>query len=315
VPPAGAFLPLVFLVLASAPFWANSYYLYVINLVLIYAIAALGVDVVIGWTGQLHLAQPALFGVGAYGTAVALERGVPLGVCMVIASIIATAVGCIVAIPALRLSGFFVAIATLAFGYGIVKLFSAASSLTGGANGKIVEIWQLGVLTPEASIYFLTVVVYAVVMGLAWRALRGRFGRTLLAVYTLDTLTASVGISASRYRVTAFAIAGALGGVAGGLYAVFQTTLFPGMFETQLLIVMLVMVFVGGAGSIWGSSLGAAFAVGIVEFLHGAGALQNLIYGASLVVVIVFAPGGLVGLLRSLAERARPHRKGPIHAS
>jgi branched-chain amino acid transport system permease protein len=282
--------------LSALPFAANSYVLFITNLVLVYAIAALGFDILVGWSGQIGLAHAALFGVGAYGSAIAALRGVPFLLTVPLVGVVSALAALAIGFPALRLTGFFLSIATLAFGLVIVQILTAAGPLTGGGGGLGVPPWRIGALTSGASIYFLTLAIAVVVYVFAWRALRGRFGRTVQAVRSLGWLAGSLGVSPLRYRMVAFAVSGFLAAVAGALYGQLQTFIFPQMFDLNLLVPMLVMVFIGGAGSLWGPCVGAVFTVVLVETLQDFGALQSLAYGLTLMLAIGVLRGGLVSV-------------------
>lgn len=307
----------VVVVLFAVPFVVNSYLLFVLNLTLIYAVATLGFNILIGWSGQIGLAHAALFAIGAYGSALALERGVPFLVTVPLVGLVAATIAVLIGFPAIRLTGFFLAIATLALGMAIVEILTAASGITGGGGGMSVERFALPGITAGASTYFVTTAVAVIAFGLVRRLLLGRFGRTLQAVRHLGGLAGSLGVSALRYRLVAFGLSGFIAAVAGSLYAQLQTFIFPAMFEMNLLVPMLVMVFVGGAGSLWGPVLGAGFAVVLIELFQDLGDLQAIAYGVALMLAIAVLPGGLVSLSREVRGSrllgrwaARSHRPG-----
>ena len=297
-----AALAVLIVVLFGLPFVVNSYLLFVTNLTLVYAISTLGFDILIGWSGQIGLAHAALFAIGAYGSTIAYADGVPFLLTLPLVGIGAALVAVAIGFPAIRLTGFFLAIATLAFGFVIVEGLTAAVGLTGGGAGKTVDIWQLPGITGSASTYFLTAAVAVVIFFLARRALYGRFGRTLQTVRHLGPLVGSLGVSALRYRLVAFGVSGAIAAVAGALYAQLQTFIFPAMFDFNLLVPFLVMVFVGGAGSLVGPVLGAAFAVVLVEVFQDFGDYQAIAYGVALMLAITVLPGGLVSLGKELRD-------------
>lgn len=290
-----ALLVLVVLLFAL-PFLINAYMLFVVNLTLVYAIATLGFDILVGWSGQIGLAHAALFGIGAYGSTIGVEHGVPFLASVPLVGLGAALIAVVIGFPAIRLTGFFLAIVTLAFGFVIVEGLTAARPLTGGGGGRSVQVWRLPGVTGSASTYFLTAAVAVVTFFLARRALYGRFGRTLQTVRHLGPLVGSLGVSAVRYRLCAFGLSGAIAGVAGALYAQLQSFIFPAMFDFHLLVPFLVMVFVGGAGSLWGPVIGAAFAVVLVEVFQDLGELQAIAYGLALMLAIAVLPGGLVSL-------------------
>src|SRR4051812_14970317 len=138
-----ALLALLVVALFALPFVVNSYLLFVANLTLVYAIATLGFDILVGWSGQIGLAHAALFAMGAYGSTLAVSWGVPYLLTLPLVGIVTALVAVLLGFPAIRLTGFFLAIATLAFGFVIVEALTAADGLTGGGAGKTVEIWRL----------------------------------------------------------------------------------------------------------------------------------------------------------------------------
>jgi branched-chain amino acid transport system permease protein len=280
----------------------NSYLLFVANLTLVYAIATLGFDILVGWSGQIGLAHAALFAIGAYGSTLGVSWGIPYLLTLPLVGIVTALVAVLLGFPAIRLTGFFLAIATLAFGFVIVEGLTAADGLTGGGAGLTVEIWRLPGITGSASTYFLTAAVAVVTFLLARRSLYGRFGRTLQTVRHLGPLAGSLGVSPLRYRLVAFGISGGIAAIAGALYAQLQTFIFPAMFDFNLLVPFLVMVFVGGAGSMLGPVLGAAFAVVLVEVFQDLGDFQAIAYGLALMLAITVLRGGLVSLGKELRD-------------
>jgi branched-chain amino acid transport system permease protein len=289
-------------VLFAVPFVSNSYVVFVVGLTLVYAISTLGFNLLVGWSGQIGLAHAALFAVGAYGSSVAVAGGVPFLVTIPLAGISAALLAVVIGFPAIRLRGFFLAIATLALGMAIVELLMFAQPLTGGGGGMNVQVFSLPGITDAASTYFIVLAVAAIMFFLVRRALVGRFGRTLQAVRDLGQLTGSLGVSALRYRLVAFGLSGFVAAVAGTLYAQLQTFIFPAMFQMNLLVPMLVMVFVGGAGSLWGPLIGAAFAIILIEFFQDLGDAQAIAYGVVLMVAIALLPGGLTSLFRTIGD-------------
>ncbi len=308
-------LVVVVVALFALPFLVNTYLLFVVNLTLVYAVATLGFNILVGWSGQIGLAHAALFALGAYGSTISVSHGVPFPATLPLVAVGAAVIAVLIGFPAIRLTGFFLAIATLAFGFVIVEALTAATSLTGGGAGMIVEVWRLPGITSSASTYFLTAAIAVVSFLVARRVLYGRFGRTLQAVRDLGPLAGSLGVSALRYRLYAFAISGGIAALAGALYAQLQTFIFPAMFDFNLLVPFLVMVFVGGAGSLVGPVIGAAFAVILVEIFQDLGDLQAIAYGLALMLAIAVLPGGLVSLgaeLRNsrLVGKLIPRRAG-----
>ena len=296
--------------LAFGPNLLNDYWSFLANLAIIYALMTLSYDMLLGWSGQMGLAQAALVGLGAYGVTVMMNHGIPYLLSLPLAGILAAVVSVIIGLPAIRLRGFFLAIATLAFGLVIAQLFSGAQSITGGGGGIAVGAWAFPGYTAGASIYWLSLAITAAAFLGVWRLVRGRFGRTLLAIKTAPPAAEALGVPIVRYRLYAFALSGALAAIAGGLFAQLQTYIYPQMFNTNFLVLMLIMLILGGSVSMWGPVFGSAFAVGIVQLQQSLGSYQNLAYGLTLMAAIGVLPGGIVSLWAMAKRYVRRARAG-----
>lgn len=296
--------------LAAAPAVLNSYRVFVLALVMIYALSVLGFNVLVGWSGQIGLAQAGFMGLGAYGTALLLQRGWDFWLALVVIAVVAALLGALVGFPAVQLRGFFLAIATLAFGELIVRGFAEARGLTGGGTGMAVPSYRLFGLDQTRSAYVLSLVVVVVGFVALTRLLHGRFGRTLKAIRDIDVATGPIGVPSPRYKLLAFALSGVVGAVAGALFAQLQAFIFPDMFGVNMLVILLVMLLVGGVASIPGCVIGAIFGVIVVEIFQDLGQYQRLAYGAALIVIVRFLPGGLVSIPSRLRE-SRSFRRGP----
>ncbi|MEE8601459.1 branched-chain amino acid ABC transporter permease [Euzebya tangerina] len=295
---AGSIVALLALLgfLVAAPWILNSYRVFVLALIMIYSLSVLGFNALVGWSGQIGLAQAGFMGLGAYGTTLLLERGWDFWVALIVIAAIAAAAGALVGFPAVQLRGFFLAIATLAFGELIVRGFAEARGLTGGGAGMGVPIYRLFGLDQTRSAYVLTLMVSAVGFVILHRLLNGRFGRTLKAVRDIDVATGPIGIPSARYKLMAFSLSGVVGAVAGALFAQLQAFIFPDMFGVNLLVILLVMLLVGGVASISGSVIGAIFGVVVVELFQDLGQYQRLAYGFALILVVRFLPGGIASI-------------------
>jgi branched-chain amino acid transport system permease protein len=202
----------------------------------------------------------------------------------------------VIGFPAVRLRGFYLAIATLAFSELVRRGFVELDSVTGGIAGTDVEPVQIGNLDVAASQWYLALGVAAFGLLVAWRIRSTSLGRCLLAVRDAEVATASVSISAARYKLVAFALSAAMGALAGAVYGQLQAYLTPEIFGVGLLIQFLVVAFVGGVTFLAGPLLGAIFVVVARELLQDLGAGQRLAYAISLIVVVRFLPSGLAGL-------------------
>lgn len=275
--------------------------------VLEYTIAVMGFNLLVGYAGQLGLAIAGLFGFGAYGTAVLFEDGVPFFAALAIVAFIAAVIGVITAFPAARLRGFFLAIATLALGELIVKLIELDDDVagwldTGGGTGKTLELFTLGGGTNTRTVfwvsYFALIFTYVCYVILT----KGRLGRTLKAVRDIEIATGPIGISATRYKLVAFALSAVTAAIGGALFAQNSTFVNPSTFRTRLLIFLLVVLIVGGVGKLWGPLIGAFFFVYIRDKLQDTERLRILIIGLALMLAILMLPGGFASLPKRVRE-------------
>lgn len=303
----GGLLVGLFLLLAcAAPLVVSGYALYLLTLTEIFTLVALGLNFLTGYAGQISLCHAAFFGVGAYATAILTQKaGVPYLASLLAGALLTTAIGAIVAIPALRLKNIYLAIATLGFGVVLQKIIFEWRSLTGGGGGLALTPTSIaGYDLGATGLYYLTLALMTLGLFGASNLSRGRTGRALLVIKDSEIAAGSLGIHASRYKVIAFAISAFYAAVAGGLFAYLVRYINPESFSVGLSISFLSMVVIGGLGTIGGSIVGAAFYVIVPELLRGIKDAPGLVFGLLLVLVMVFMPRGLWGMLRRLTGKA-----------
>jgi branched-chain amino acid transport system permease protein len=220
-------------------------------------------------------------------------------------AVFTTAIGAVVAVPSLRLKNIYLAIATLGFGVVLQKIIFEWRSLTGGGGGMALTAPRIaGYELSATGLYYLTLVVMTLGLFGAWNVSRGRTGRALLVIKDSEIAAGSLGIHAARYKVIAFAISAFYAAIAGGLFAYLVRYINPESFSVGLSISFLSMVVIGGLGTIGGSIVGAAFYVIVPELLRGIKDAPGLVFGLLLVLVMVFMPQGLWGMLRRLGRRS-----------
>jgi branched-chain amino acid transport system permease protein len=285
------------------PNFLTAYSLYILTEVAIYAIACLGLTVIIGWSGQVALAQAGFFGLGAYGTAYFAAHGVGWFGALILTALVSAALGAAIGWPTTRLRGFYFAIATLAFGDLMAQVFTSWTGFTGGAVGTPVALLQIGSLSPTKTLWYVSAVILAISTIVLWHLSRTRWGRCLRAVRDLEIATGSLGLAASKYKVEAFAVSAILGSIAGGLYGQALTYINPDSFTSDLVIEFLIVALVGGVDKLAGAIVGAAFLVVVQEELQSAGAYQRLVFGIALVLIVRFLPRGVVALVYQWARR------------
>lgn len=302
----------VFLALAINPFVSNLYLVYIGNLMLIYIVLALGLNLLIGTAGQFALAHAAMYGIGAYVTGLLqVDLGVPFIVAALTGAVAASAIGTLLALPALRLSGMYLALATLAFAQATVWVFANWSSVTHGAGGFAVAPVDFSPLpvSSEMGMYGLSWLVCLGLFAFAWNLQRSRLGRALIAMRDNEVAAQALGINLLRHKALAFALSGFYAGAAGALYAGVLNFVTPDGFGLFQLIIVKAMIVVGGLGSVTGSLFGAVLLVMLMEGTRDLHGVQEIAFGLILLVFVLFLPKGLVGSL----ARVLPGWNEPKH--
>lgn len=293
--------------MALLPAVANKYQLYVASLVLVYALTISGLVVLIGWTGQVSFGHSAFFAIGAYVSAILMKQGVNWVPATLIAVAASAVLGLVMGLPAVRLRGFYLGLATFAFALLTVEVLRAATPVTGGTIGYAVLPLVFGPVSTPDGLYFLSLLTAAGVFFSLSRIEMSHLGRCFKAVRDIEIATGSLGISARRYKLMAFSMSAALAAMGGAIFAQLVTYLNPGSFGAELLLQFLVMVFVGGAASLRGAVIGAVFFIGLRQALQDLGSLQTLVFGGLLVLTMRFLPDGLGSLtLARLVAAVRP---------
>lgn len=303
------------LLLLGLPLVTNPYVQFVINSMLIYTVATLGFNIVIGNLGQLAFANIAFFGIGAYGSAILAQTfGVPWLFTVPLAAILGAAAGFLASAVALRgIRLYYLAIITLAFGEFMRWLYLHLPAVTGGTNGMPMPretLFGLQLALDDVKFYFFLAITIALIK-LTINLMQSRIGRAIAAVRENEIVTASLGIPAARIIVLSFMWSGLLTGSAGAMFAQHTGHVFPEAFGMHQLIIGFAMVLVGGLGSIIGSALGAITLTALPEYLRAFPGMEELFFGLAVVVVLLLLPGGLASLLRRLSPLfiERHHRE------
>ncbi|MBE7419551.1 MAG: branched-chain amino acid ABC transporter permease [Ideonella sp.] len=296
------------LLLLAAPWSVGDYWLTQLSFILIYSIAGLGLMVLAGFTGLASLGHAAFLGVGAYAHVFLLGLGWPFLLAIASAAALAASVGVIVSLPAMRVKGIYLAIATQAFGFIVEEVFARWESVTGGNSGKSVSgvvLFGHEIGSGEGFYYLCLALCVLATLGVL-NLLRSGTGRAFIAIRDSEISAQSMGIAIARYKTLAFAISAALTGVAGALYAHKLRFISPDQFGALQSIELLLLVVVGGLGSVHGAFLGAIFLIAMPQLIAvskdllppaigQASGLQALVYGLVLVGIVLFEPMGLYG--------------------
>ena len=319
------------LLVLLAPSVIGSYLQSQIVFVFIYAIVGVGLLILAGFAGQVSLGHAAFLAIGAYTAGYMQRHGVPFLVYLPLSVVLTGAVGALVGFPALRLAGIYLVIATIAFGFIMEEVAARWESVTNGNDGmriKQIELFGFTLSRDGYSFYYLCLGFLVLVLILALNLLRSPTGRAFIAIRDSETAAQSIGVNLSVYKVMAFSISAAMTGLAGCLYAHKMSFISPEMFTLLLSLEFVIVILIGGVGSLHGAVLGSIFVVMVDPFLSylkddlprvigemarsfgvanpgalqdtlsaigGAAGLKGAIYGLIIIVFIIFEPYGLYG--------------------
>jgi branched-chain amino acid transport system permease protein len=260
-----------------------------------------------GYTGQIAAGHAGFLAIGAYFTAIVSEsvQWLPCPIILFLAGIFTGIIGFFLGIPILRLKGFYIAMATLAFGVVVSEVILQWSSLTGGDDGFSVPTARIAgfVFDSDFKLFYLIIPVTIIMTILAKNLVNGYIGRAFIALRESEVAAQTIGIDLAKYKTIAFGISAFYTGVAGGLFAYLITFLSPDAFTIELSMDFIAMIVIGGMGSILGSIIGAVILTGMQQILAGLLDLQILIFGLSLIIFMIFMPGGISRMLFDLKAR------------
>ena len=303
------------IVAVLVPIPLSRYGVYLAALTLIYAIAAHGLNLTIGYAGQISLGHAAFFGIGAYvGGLLMVKLGMSFWLAVPIAALVCFAVGWLLGYPALRVQHHYLAFATLGFNTLIFLVIRNEEWLTGGTfglNGVPRPSISDFELTKDLGYYYLVLAFFVFASMILWWIVRSPWGRAFNALRDNAIRAESVGIDIRAYTLLAFAIGAAYAGVAGVLFASLVNFIEPAPFGIPASIAMLLMVVVGGIGRFWGPLLGAILVTLLPEWLRGLKDWYLVVFGLSVMLLMVYHPGGLLGLPDRWREMRRKRARAP----
>lgn len=314
---------LIILLLLALPLFVSNYWIGLITLCAISAIGAIGLNILTGFTGQISIGVGAFLGVGGYTTAILTTTyGLSFWISLPIAGVVTAIIGGIFGIPALRLKGLYLAIATLAAQVIILFVISRWDSLTGGTSGMVLNRPTIGEysLSTNTSYYYLSIGIMLVTILYAVNLLRTRVGRAFLAVRDRDIAAQIMGINLFYYKVLAFIVSSFFVGIAGALLAHYTMIVSPELYNTTVSIQYLAMILIGGLGSVLGSILGATFITllpvglsGIVDYItlfmpemyQLLSAFKEFVFGFVIILFLIFEPGGLAHIWFNMKKQLK----------
>ena len=298
--------------LVAAPFGLKPYGIYLLSLWAVTTIAAIGLNLTLGYAGQISLAQASFVGIGAYTAALLTTQGWPLWSAFLLATALCFVIGWLLGYPALRVQHHYLAFVTLSFATLVFLVLRNEEWLTKGVYGisGIPRPTVLGWSTKgPIDYYFFCLGILALVSAATWWLIRSPWGRAFTALRENPIRASSLGIDTRRYTLMAFAIGSALGGVSGVLYAPLVQFIEPTAFALNLSLSLLLMVIVGGSGYFFGPFLGTAVSVLLPEWLRFTEGLYLILYAVFVMVLMAFCPSGLLGLAERLRKPAAPTRQ------
>lgn len=303
---------LLIVILLLMPALLKSYHVYVVDMILIYIILALGLNILMGFTGLFGLCHISFFGIGVYTYALLrIHFGVPFFMAILAGATLAAVIGYLVAIPAIRMRDIYLALATLSFGEAMQWVFNNWDSVTRGPNGIQIPAANIGSykLTSDEAIYYLILGVTILMYLLTKNILNSKLGRAFVSIRESETASKANGVNVKRYKAISFSLSAFYAGIAGGLYGVLVPFIHPSGLGFMHTIVVLTMLVVGGMGTIAGSIIGACTLGILPEVLREFVFLQEIIYGAILMLCMIFMPNGIEGVFLHIRAAIRGSHK------
>ena len=288
---------------------SNSYHLQLLTFIGINTLLALGLNMLMGYAGQISLGHAAFYGLGAYTSAVlsATMNWSPW-LALLAAIVLTTLVAFLVALPMLKLSGYYLGMGTLGFGMIVFILIRQWSTVTGGDSGLVgipsLSLGPLSLASGKAYFYLVWAVVLMCFV-ICERVVDSRVGRALRAIHDGEHVAAAMGIDTSRLKVGVFVLSAIFAALAGFLYAHLVSFISPNSFDFLVSVRIVTMVVIGGMASIWGSLLGASLLTLLPEWLHVFTDYEMVVYGLILMTIMIFLPQGLTRGLLDLYEQSR----------
>ena len=309
--PSYFYFLLLCVILAVLPIKLSRFSLYNLNIIAIFAIVAVGLNLLTGYTGQVSLCHAAFFAIGGYSYIILMTKyNLNFLLCLASSGVITSLSGLIVGIPALRLLGIYLAIATMGFGFIVEQLILEMGWLTGGANG--ISIGSLSIFSlaidSDRKYFYLIYLVFVIMVVVARNLVYSNTGRSFKALMDSEVSAATSGIHVARYKIIAFGISSFYAGIAGALYAQYQGFISPENYNIFLSIDFIVMIVIGGMGTVYGGIIGAAFVMFLPEVLttvkgffpgllneEVAYMFYSMVYGIILLLFILYIPSGIYG--------------------
>ncbi len=308
-----AFIVVAILIACALPFVLSNFRLFQFTQVYIYAIALFGLNLLTGYNGQISLGHGAFFAIGAYAAAILMDRwGVPYGWTLPIAAVICLVAGFLFGLPALRLEGLYLALATFALALAVPQILKYFEHWSGGSQGLVLikpgAPFGLPV-NADQWLYFLTLAVLLITFWVGANLLRGRVGRAIVAIRDNPTAAQAMGVNTSLVKSLTFGVSAAYTGLAGALSAIVIAYVGPDSFNIFLSITLLIGIVIGGLASVPGAIFGAFFIQFVPNFAQDISkAAPWAIFGIFLIVFMIALPAGIAGGVKMIWNRLTQRR-------
>jgi len=300
---------LFFLVLlcCSIPLWAkDQYQIHIASLIAIYWILVSGLNLVVGYTGQLSIGHVGLLSIGSYAFAIlAGKLGFDPYLSMLISGCLGGLCGLVLGLPSLRLPGFYFAMATMAFSLIVNELVLAQKEITGGGIGLPGPLFNAPFDSP-IGFYYLVLGVAAVFTWVSLNIVNSMWGRALISIRDSEVAAQAMGVPIFRAKLIVFVFSGFAAGVSGALFASLQSYITPDTFVFELSLFFFVCIIIGGKGSIFGPFIGTVVLTALPELAAPLAKLGNLFYGLLLLIVVLVIPEGIGRLMGLVIQKIRP---------
>jgi branched-chain amino acid transport system permease protein len=307
------FSALALIIILIPLFVESKYYFIVLNVIGLNAIVVVGLNLLIGFAGQISLGHAAFYGLGSYFSAIlTVNYGFPLWPAMILGMLATGAVAYLVGYPSLKLKGHYLVMATLGFSIIVYILMGELEYFTGGHDGLIgippLSIGSIKFDTDLKNFYLIWTFVFLSML-VARNLLNSRVGRALRAIHGSEVAANSLGVNTANYKVKVFVLSAMFASISGSLYAHYITFISPSSYDFYYSIQVVSMVIVGGMGSLWGSLFGAALLTSISEAFHVARQNHVIAYGVFLSLVLIFLPDGILVSIHNyyLKRKTRRH--------
>lgn len=285
----------------------DTFFLHMILLALIFVILLMGLNLVTGLTGQVSLCQAAFYGIGAYTSAIlTLHYHFPFWVALPLAGLVAMVFGAAIGVPTVKMHSHYLALATIGFGEIMVNVFRSGGNLTGGANGlnsiPVPSFFSFTFSSPS-SYYYLVLTCLIVVYVATHRLVSSQVGKAFISIGENEIAAECMGIDVVKYKILAFTLSAGYAGLAGSLYAHFDSFIGPESFGTHFSILYFCVIVIGGFGNLLGTVLGAFIITIGQEYLRSFAQYQMVFFGAAVILLMIVAPRGIAGILTQLKFR------------